>query len=214
MNQLTQFIICRHGNTFNKNHKVTYIGSKTDVTLTQQGKMQIKKIANLISSNYFFPKIFFSSSLKRQIQSLKIIMNFFNSSPSSKIEKTLKELDYGQWEGKTTTEIKNKWPQEYAAWENEGIWPAGVFGESYEERMTGLREWLFGCAKKYAGESVLAVTSGGVLKLILSMTEGYQDLVKKKCLRDYKVGTGCFCELEVEGDVVRIVRWNVSPGDV
>lgn len=168
-------ILIRHGNTFEAGVTAVQVGLRTDLPLTAFGHAQAKALP-------FRADFVYSGTLRRQRETAQAIGTVI-------LEPALNEIDYGLWEGLTAEEIGRRWPKEYAAWNNEGRWPEGIFGGSLENHLQMLERWM----KNLTG-NVIGVTSGGILRLLAP--------------NQPKVKTGHFCEFDVS---LNVLRWNVDP---
>ena len=106
MSKNTEFIFIRHGIT-ELNVKKVYFG-QLDPPLTNEGIRQIQNTRNnLISENI---GIFYSSDLKRCVESAKIINEHTNLDI---IEKNgFRELNFGIFEGISHKELVSRYPEE------------------------------------------------------------------------------------------------------
>lgn len=82
-------------------------------------------------------------------------------------EPRLRELDWGEWAGKTVQEIRDRFPgaleaQEARGW---GFCPPG--GESRTEQFERCRAALLDAARRWPGETLLVVAHGGVIKSLI-----------------------------------------------
>lgn len=202
MIRLIRLFLARHGNTFNAGDKVVMVGSKTDLSLTDFGQQQALQLAHYFKEQGIqFDKVY-CGDLKRQYQTAETISNTLTTGVQA-----LDELDYGAWEGLTDEEIQAQWPQEFADWNQKGIWPANVFGMSFEAKKEKLGQWIE-AIKAQDAKTVLAISSGGIIRLFLSLIPSiWADIDFKH----YKMKTGHFCELWIQPEGIKVIRWNESP---
>ena len=81
------------------------------------------------------------------------------------------ELSFGDWDGLSFEEVKEKFPDEYQAWLNSSSYaPAG--GESYDQAGIRVEEALEKVAAEYPGQRVVVVTHNGVIKLAAQIVTG------------------------------------------
>jgi broad specificity phosphatase PhoE len=93
----TTIYLIRHG-AVNNPKKVVY-GKTADAPLSDEGKNQIKLLAEKFKKDEVIPFIILSSPLKRAVESTEIIHNVFNGTPVL-YEKGLTEVDMGLFVGK------------------------------------------------------------------------------------------------------------------
>lgn len=184
---MLQLILVRHGNTFETGQTPLQVGARTDLPLTEYGRQQAEHMAKYLLKEKVSVTALYAGRLKRQAEFAEIISRHLGLEVLT--EPGLNEIDYGMWEGLPAQEIEKRWPTEYAEWNQNGKWPGGIFGGSYENHKTALNKWLnalTGC--------VVAVTSNGLLRF----------------LQKEKIKTGHFCEFQFSGEL-KVIRTNVNP---
>ena len=109
----TTLILIRHGETPHNRDK-RYQGHR-DTSLTTEGKRQTREIALRLRDEPL--DAIYSSDLKRTRYMAEVI----NSYHSLKINilPELREIDFGDWEGKTHDEIQRGWRGLLDEWERE-----------------------------------------------------------------------------------------------
>lgn len=190
---MTRLILMRHGNTFEEGQNPIQIGARTDLPLTASGQKQAQAMAQYLKRKEIVPKAIFAGQLKRQTESAYLIgkefeINFENT-------RALNEVDYGLWEGLTAEQIQSKWPKEYAEWNDAAEWQVDIFQSTAEKYLEPFKTWVEELRKKYPNQTILAVTSNGILRFI----------------RNEKVKTGHFCEIELESGCTKVISWNRNP---
>lgn len=190
---MIRLIAMRHGNTFEKGELPIQIGARTDLALTSFGRAQAENMGEYLAQQKIFPNAIFSGSLKRQKESAEIVGKFFGL--PLQVVPALTEIDYGDWEGLSADEISKKWPKEYVEWNQKSKWQRSIFQGNFEMHFQNLYSWVSSLAAEFDGKTVLAVTSGGVLRF----------------LRNEKVKTGHFCELHFSLNELKVYSWNQPP---
>ncbi len=84
------------------------------------------------------------------------------------VEPALREMAYGEWEGRTLAELRAREPQGMRDAETRGLDMAPPGGESPRQVMERLRPWI--AAQR---ENVVAVSHKGVIRVVLAMTTGW-----------------------------------------
>ncbi len=184
---MTRLLLARHGNTFEAGETPVQVGASTDLPLTGRGREQAEELANWLIGEKIALKTIYAGKLKRQWETAEIVARRLGLKV---VEAPLTEIDYGVWEGLTAEELSMRWPQEYAAWNQDGKWPHAIFKSSEEQLKKGLYNWV-----QSLQETTLGITSNGLLRFF---GRG-------------KVKTGHICELEVRGGETQIIRWDVNP---
>lgn len=158
--------LVRHGETAYNAEGNKYCG-RTNVELTEKGTLQAKKLALLLKDTEF--DTIYSSPLIRAHTTAKIAV----PNEEIHIDQRLIELDFGDWEGKTRSEFiqENK-----TVWDN---WnqdpksnPAGGSGETAEELILRLDDFLNDLLKKHKKGNVLIVAHNGVNRFLMAHVLG------------------------------------------
>lgn len=111
MKSITLYFL-RHGSTALNEHSDRFCG-RTDPPLSSKGIEQITKMAMELKKNLSVDHII-TSPLKRAIESTEILCRELASSYI--INDDIREIDFGEWEGLTKSEIKEKYPNILQEW--------------------------------------------------------------------------------------------------
>jgi probable phosphoglycerate mutase len=84
------------------------------------------------------------------------------------VEPALREMAYGEWEGRTLAELRAREPQGMRDAETRGLDMAPPGGESPRQVMERLRPWI--AAQR---ENVVAVSHKGLIRVVLAMATGW-----------------------------------------
>lgn len=87
------------------------------------------------------------------------------------VEPALREMAYGEWEGRTLADLRAREPQAMRDAETLGLDMAPPGGESPRQVMDRLRPWIAATATR--GENVVAVAHKGVIRVVLAMATGW-----------------------------------------
>ena len=107
----------------------------------------------------------YCSGLSRASQSADIIAAQFGLVPV--VIDDLRERSFGIWEGMTFSEIKEKFPGEFAAWAGNPLDYSPVGAEKtvdVSQRVTAAMHWIL---DRHRGENIAVVAHGGVNRIIL-----------------------------------------------
>jgi broad specificity phosphatase PhoE len=162
----------RHGKT-EANEREQFQGHN-DTPLTEAGKQNARNVANMLE-NYEYD-IIFSSPLKRALDTSKLLAQQLRT--DIRIDPGLKEICYGDWEGKAKDELREHdlWKQrkrDKYNFTHPGVYN-GVEGQSYAdifERVTAFCRQL----SESDYELVLVVTHLGVLRNLKKRFEDCSD---------------------------------------
>lgn len=150
--------LIRHGES-TANEKKQYSG-KLDVLLSDNGKQELKKISKELSHLNGLPV--YTSTLIRTKQTTEIL--FPNSEIQDQLE-FMKEIDFGNFEGKTYDELKSN--PEYLQFLSNMMEYEPQNGEGYKAFSTRVIEG-FSTHIKTLEEDSIYVTHGGVIRMIMS----------------------------------------------
>ena len=207
-------LLVRHGNTFEDGQPATYVGLKTDMPLTAKGRGQAQRMGEFLKSKNIVPAAVYAGSLCRQTEAARIIAESLGAEVRLVLsEKALNEVDYGPWEGLTGEQITERWPKEFADWTEASIWPEGIIEGSMKARTALIRDWLETLRSNYQpGDTIAALTSNGNIRFFYSFIQAkWDELVRTRRMKELKVGTGCYCELELGPDELNVISWNQKP---
>lgn len=156
-----EIILIRHGET--EWNKVRKYQGHMDIELNDWGRQQAgeaaKELANL-DIDYFA-----SSDLKRARETAEIIASFHNN--NIKEFKELREMNFGEWEGKVFKEIKNDYPEDFQKWIEDPIKFSPPAGETLKEFQDRVLEG-FNTILENGFDRNAIVTHGGVIMVFLA----------------------------------------------
>ncbi|HEX2939126.1 MAG TPA: phosphoglycerate mutase family protein [Ruminiclostridium sp.] len=151
--------LIRHGMT-QGNKEGKYIG-RLDLPVSEQGK---EEIAGMIKKyRYPYAEMFFSSPMTRCIETLKLI--YPEAEPE--IVKDLRECDFGDYEGKALSELKDD--PDYQKWASGSIEtpPNGESSKSFQLRCCSAFEKIVEKLMRSGTSSAVIVAHGGTIMSIL-----------------------------------------------
>jgi len=207
-------IIARHGNTFEKDEIPRFIGRRTDLPLTQEGRTQAHQFGKYLREKQIFPVAIYSSSLKRQKEMAEIVNAELGGDIPLCQDEALLEIDYGTWENLSDEEVKQKYSiEEYKVWSTAMQWPAS-FADSPEEIQTQLQVWLQRLRNTHVDNTtIVAVSSNATLRYLYSLAQAqeWNRYKTEKRMKELKVKTGNFCVLHIYPDHYDVMQWNLFP---
>jgi alpha-ribazole phosphatase len=160
-----KFLLIRHGQT-DWNLAQRFQG-QSDIPLNEVGKKQAMALADRLTNESI--NIVYSSDLQRAIETSKIIMQMSDCKPDLHPDQRLREVNFGDWEGLTYDEIKEKHPNTLNAWENDIYKNAPPNGETLEGLAMRVQSVLNELSAKYNDQTILIVAHGGVLQTLLCL---------------------------------------------
>jgi len=156
-----QLIVLRHGATqWNLDRRIQ---GHCDPPLAPSGRAQVVK--------WLVPPAWLElrccvSPLRRALETAALL-GFTNP----KVETALIEMDWGQFEGRTLTDLRAEGGYDFAANEAAGLDFRPQGGESPREVMTRTSKWLESLSSQ--GRGTVVVTHKGVRRALLALTTGW-----------------------------------------
>jgi len=199
---MTRLLLLRHGNTIPDSAPAIWVGGRTDMPLTTTGMRQAEAAAQHILHNYKISAVLSGPLLRTQQTAAPIAAAF---GLAVQRDERLRELDYGAWEGLTNDAIAAQDAAGLALYQQQGIWPAAWGGPAAQaQRAQQLQHWLAEIATNYREQTLCAVTSNGILRLLHEQLTG----------TTAKVRTGGLCLLNYDTETWQIELWDQHPGSV
>ena len=134
------------------------IQGHTDTPLSSCG---MKEAAARILPDEFKPGVWYVSPLRRARQTATLM-----GAIEFRVEPLLIEMNWGQWEGKRLSELRENDPEGMAAKESMGLDFSAPSGESPRAVQARLTEWFKHVHER--GEDCIAVTHKGVIRACLA----------------------------------------------
>lgn len=161
-----RIVLVRHGET-DYNREDRWQGSRSDVPLNETGREQAADVAAALEARYdgAFEAVY-SSHLRRARETAGVVAGRLGLEVHE--EPALRELDHGRWDGLLKTEIVERYPEEYAAYEADPRTVQRGGGESYADLAERLWPVLERLASDHLGERIVAVCHGGPIRLVMS----------------------------------------------
>ena len=152
----TRLILVRHGETELTAEK-RYSG-RGDVPLSEIGRAQAQAVATRVAAHN--PVAAVSSPLTRCTETASMI------GVNVSTEDDLIECDFGEWEGMTFAEVRERYAAELNAWlSSTAVAPPG--GESFKQVAARVRRALERLRESYPGQTIAVVSHVSPIKLIL-----------------------------------------------
>ena len=164
----TTVILARHGATDYSMEKRFSGSDGVDLPLNELGRSQAKALAEELASRTPADAIV-TSPLIRARQTAEEI-SAATGLPIV-VEPAFAECSFGEWDGHTFTEVRDKWPEEMADWlASTAVAPPG--GESFDACAARVRLGLRGLLEAYAGGTVILVAHVTPIKLLITDAVG------------------------------------------
>ena len=158
----TQIYLVRHGQIELKSEKV-YIG-QLDLPLSPEGLEQAEKLRELFKTIPL--DCAYTSPLRRCVATMDILLGE-RQIPRFRVD-AFKEIDMGEWDGKTFTEIKERYPGSYEQRGRELDVFAPPAGESFVELQQRVLPVFAEVVKENDSQSIVILAHAGVIRVILA----------------------------------------------
>ncbi len=159
----TRIILVRHGET-ELTQQGRYSG-RGDVELSDEGQAQAMAAGGRVVGISSDVSVVLTSPLRRCVRTAELIAAQAGN-VSVVVVDDLIECDFGEWEGLTFAEVRERWPQEMTTWlESTSAAPPG--GESFQTVAKRVRGAFAQAVESYPGETVVLVSHVSPIKLIL-----------------------------------------------
>lgn len=163
----TRIIAVRHGETaWNVD---TRIQGQRDIPLNAKGRWQAQRLAQALAADEPVAALY-SSDLLRAWDTAQSIADATGLAVVA--EPALRERGFGQFEGRTFTELEASWPRETLRWRaRDPEWaPAG--GETLIAVRERLMQTLQTLAARHLGQQIVLVSHGGVIDALYRAATG------------------------------------------
>ena len=160
-----KLLLVRHGQT-DWNIARRFQG-QSDIPLNKVGQKQAMTLANRLSKQPI--DAIYSSDLQRAMETSKVITQMSGYKPELRSDPRLREINFGDWEGLTYNEIKEKYSDVLVARENDVYKNAPTNGETLEQLTIRVQSMIDELYAKHKDQTVLVVAHGGVLQILLCL---------------------------------------------
>jgi phosphoserine phosphatase len=158
----TTVILVRHGQT--EWNRVERFRGRADVPLNQTGLDQAAATGRRIA-NGWKPAAFYSSPLSRAIRTAEAAARHFDLPVI--VYEGLADIDYGQWQGLTPEQARQKWPEDVAAWYDAPQEARIPGGESLEQLRKRAMLAVAELVSQHPGETIVLVGHTVINRIIL-----------------------------------------------
>ncbi len=162
---MLKIYITRHGETqWNRERRLQ---GRKDSNLTDLGQNQAKKLSKRLKDIKF--NAVYSSSSERTLQTAKLICNKKEASIIPCEE--LMEIALGKWEGMSIEEIDKQYKEDFDHFWNFPHLYNRVEGETFFDAQKRVVNFLHTLTDKHQDESILIVTHGVIVKLLMAYVQ-------------------------------------------
>lgn len=196
--QATRIIAIRHGET--DWNVQTRIQGKLDIELNEKGRWQARRVASALAEEPI--QAIYASDLLRAWETARTIADVTGGRLHPSL--SLRERDFGVFQGKTFAEIEADWPEHALRWRKRDPSWAPEGGESLLDlraRISGAASEL---ASRHSGGQIVMVAHGGVMDVLYRIATG-QDL---QAPRTWSLSNASINRLLWTPEGLRLVGWS------
>jgi broad specificity phosphatase PhoE len=194
---MRRLLFLRHGETALQS-SIRYWG-RTDVPLSELGRSQARAAARILEGVPVTDLV--TSTMSRSLECGRLAL--CERPVERHVIATLDEIDFGDWEGLTVSEIEQRDPERYRAWREAGgdfQFPGGESRASFCERIRQAFTLLSPPSERVFGECVLFALHRGVIRHLLQCFLGVDG--------PYDMDLGALSEVRREGDRFELIEFN------
>ena len=163
----TRLYLVRHGAT-QLTAEDRFAGS-VGVELSDEGRWQVERLGQRLQKEPL--AAVYCSPLSRTMETARIVGGACGLEPIAR--DGLREITHGHWEGLTRAEVEQRFPEEYAAWEEDPFTFSPAGGETGLAVLARALPVIREIVTSRAGQAVLVVSHKATLRLVLSSLLGF-----------------------------------------
>ena len=196
---MTRIILVRHGET--EWNRVERFRGRADVPLNGMGLFQAQATGRRIADEWR-PVAIYSSPLFRAVRTAEALAWHFNL--RIEVHPGLIDIDYGEWQGLTPDEVRERWPKIVDAWYNAPHTAQIPNGETLDDLRVRAMSTVNEMAKRHKGQTIVLVGHTVINRIILLAVLGLGNDRFWRLRQD----TCAINVFEVEGGVFTLVSLN------
>jgi probable phosphoglycerate mutase len=199
----TRVVMIRHGETdWNRDRRIQ---GQTDTALSALGRLQARAIGQRLLRERF--DAIYASDLARAWDTAQAIAQAAIAerpdAPLPVADRRLREMDFGEWEGKTSAEIALSHPDAHFQSKSRDADFRIPGGESFRDLHDRAVACLHSLVEVHAGQSICVVAHGGILDMMYRHTHAIA-LDQPRVFSLYNAAYNC---LEHSGGRFRLEVW-------
>lgn len=195
---MTKIYLVRHGQT--KWNKDLIFRGRKDIPLNETGNREAEAIAHTLKNKNI--DAIYTSPLKRSVQTGEPTEKIFGIK-SIPIQEFI-DINYGEWEGLTFSEVQNKYREQYALWENKPEKVRFPGGETLEETRERSFKGFKNIIKNNPDKSILIIPHRVINKILLCGILGIDNSYFWRIQQD----TGCINVIEYTHEMFILAKMN------
>ncbi len=192
-----RLILVRHGETEDNVNHISQ--GHRDTGLNEQGRLQSAAIGRALNAEKV--DAIFSSDLRRARETAEAILRFHNAPVT--FSSHIREQSIGVFEGRPRSHFKDFMLEAAPRGKLEEVAPEG--GESMAQVRRRAEDFLRMLTQKYAGRTVIVISHGGFLKMLLGVL---LDKSAGESLTMFELKNACISIIEVShsGSKVHVIN--------
>jgi broad specificity phosphatase PhoE len=159
---MTSFILVRHGQT--EWNRIERFRGHADVPLNETGLAQAEATGQRVAAEWQ-PVAIYTSPLSRSVKTAEAIAKHFDLLVQR--HPGLSDIDYGEWQGLTPEEARQRWPEEIDAWYNRPHLAHIPGGETLDDLRARAMQTVKELAERHPGETIVLVGHTVINRIIL-----------------------------------------------
>lgn len=196
---MTRIVLVRHGQT--EWNRVERFRGQADVPLNETGLAQAEATGQRVAAEWQ-PVAVYASPLSRAVRTAEAIASRLGLPVQP--HPALIDINYGQWQGLTPDEVRQRWPEELDAWYNAPRRARIPGGETLDELRERAMAAVRALAARHEGQTIALVAHTVVNRVILLAVLGLENDRFWRLRQD----TCAVNVFEVEGDVFTVALLN------
>ncbi|WP_374991167.1 histidine phosphatase family protein [Streptomyces sp. LHD-70] len=163
---MTTLVLLRHGETPLTPGRRISGSSGSDPALSPDGRRQARATADALAHRGGIEAVV-TSPMRRCRETAESVATRLGL--TVRVDRDLREADFGAWEGMTFAEVRERYPDDLSAWLASPEAPPSGAGETMHEvtlRTAAVRDALLA---RYAGATVLVVSHVGPLRTLIRL---------------------------------------------
>ena len=168
--EATELVLVRHGETpLTGERRYSGFGG-SDPSLTGPGRAQAGAVGRALADAGIAPAVVVTSPMARTRETAAIVAEALGVSAVA-VDDDLREISFGEWDGFSFAEVRERWPAELAAFlRSTHAVPPG--GESLESVASRVDDVLGRLLRAHPGRTVVAVTHVTPVKVLVAKALG------------------------------------------
>jgi phosphoserine phosphatase len=159
---MTRFILVRHGQT--EWNRIERFRGRADVPLNETGLAQAEATGKRVAREWQ-PSAIYTSPLSRSVKTAEAIAKHYGL--QAQHHPGLADIDYGEWQGLTPDEARQRWPEEIDAWYNRPHQARIPGGETLSDLRLRSMQMVNELVARHNGQTIVLVGHTVINRIIL-----------------------------------------------